>query len=640
VNSWRKHKPEIPILKGISGHIEAGSLTAIVGPSGSGKTTLLNFLSGRLEGSEHLGFSFQYFINDTEVDSVSELKNIIGYVSQDDVIDGRMRPRTLLEFYGRLRGRRDFRQKAQQLINDLQLDHCANTLIGDSFNRGISGGERRRTSIGVELISDPMLLFLDEPTTGLDSTTALDVIRLLSSLKEKGITVVTTIHQPSEEIMRYFDNVFMLCDGHIIFDGTPDRISTTLADLNFKIESFETPIEYFMKVIDIDHIKIHLTKETGEVTEEIAKLLFKERIGHFLELLQRNDKNKIVFLDTNELKEDFTSIREYAKTINQKINVFRQISILLMNYLRLFFQDAFGVVVKSFIFCFAFAILVLAFVNISPIEDNPVAAIQDRMGLHYIFGMYLLFMGVNTSSPLLFQQIRIYNRDKQSGLYGTFAFYIANLVYVIPYFFVCISLGSVVMFYVMGLNNNLPSNFFWFFGFLFVGSFIGGLTLGMFVAVSVSRLELIAPMTSILTIPVFLVSGFFANIKTISWPLFLYSYISPLRFIFQGMTTVEFQNADLYIANCKVEVACASGVTGICFQPLPLEKAQYCDPHVFADYYEKDIWTNFVILVLVIFVWNCLALVVFSVKFRERTLKRSACKPLSREFFQTTDEKI
>jgi ABC-type multidrug transport system ATPase subunit len=307
----------------------------------------------------------------------------------------------------------NYKRRAKQVIDDLQLGHCANTIIGDSFNRGISGGERKRTSIGVELISDPSLLFLDEPTTGLDSTTALDVVGLLSSLKEKGITVVTTIHQPSEEIMKYFDKVFILCDGKIIFDGPPDSISATLTDLKFEIESLDTPIEYFMKVIDIDHIKIHLTKDTGEVTDEDARLLFNERVEKFLELLQKKNEDKLPLSDTKELQDGFVLIREYSKITNQKINVFRQIWILLMYYLRLFFHNLFGVVAKSIIIYGAFTLVLLAFLNISPIEENPIVAIQDRIGVYYIISMYVLFIGVSTSSSLFFEQRGIYLKDRE-----------------------------------------------------------------------------------------------------------------------------------------------------------------------------------------------------------------------------------
>ena len=83
------------------------------------------------------------------------------------------------------------------MLNVLGLTKCADTYIGNNLIRGISGGERKRTSIGIELLSNPSIFFLDEPTTGLDSATSLQLIKLLNKLASKGRTIVTTIHQPS-----------------------------------------------------------------------------------------------------------------------------------------------------------------------------------------------------------------------------------------------------------------------------------------------------------------------------------------------------------------------------------------------------------------------------------------------------------
>ncbi len=105
----------------------------------------------------------------------------------------------------------------ENLIKELGLERCADTKVGNTFIRGLSGGERKRTSIGVELITNPSLLFLDEPTTGLDSTTALNVLELLKHLAENGRNIVSTIHQPSSEIFGQFDNLILMVRGNIIY---------------------------------------------------------------------------------------------------------------------------------------------------------------------------------------------------------------------------------------------------------------------------------------------------------------------------------------------------------------------------------------------------------------------------------------
>lgn len=99
------------------------------------------------------------------------------------------------------------------MIELLGLEKCADTIAGDNMRRGLSGGEKKRVNVGIELISQPNLLFLDEPTTGLDSTTALSVMQQVQSLKSRGITIVSTIHSPSAKILDLFDNIIILVEG-------------------------------------------------------------------------------------------------------------------------------------------------------------------------------------------------------------------------------------------------------------------------------------------------------------------------------------------------------------------------------------------------------------------------------------------
>ena len=118
------------------------------------------------------------------------------------------------------------------------------------------GGEKKRVSIGIELISSPNLLFLDEPTTGLDSSTALDIIKGLKTLTDHGMTLITTIHSPSDDILETFDNLIILCEGNLVYEGAPSKIEKRIKDLGYTLPAFEPPLEYFMKIIDKDYLRI------------------------------------------------------------------------------------------------------------------------------------------------------------------------------------------------------------------------------------------------------------------------------------------------------------------------------------------------------------------------------------------------
>jgi len=181
--------------------------TAILGPSGSGKTTLLNFLSGRLY-SKNLKITGSVQINGKEIVRIDKYQHLIAYVMQDDVLLAMLTPYEAIKFAADMRlsiPEAERESRTRELLKVLGIEKCSNTRVGNALIRGVSGGERKRTSIGVELITNPSLIYLDEPTTGLDSTTALRIVQLLASLAKTGRTVVSTIHQPSSEIFSSFD---------------------------------------------------------------------------------------------------------------------------------------------------------------------------------------------------------------------------------------------------------------------------------------------------------------------------------------------------------------------------------------------------------------------------------------------------
>ncbi|RZC82703.1 hypothetical protein C5167_045491 [Papaver somniferum] len=211
---------EKDILNGITGSASPGEVLALMGPSGSGKTTLLNLLGGRLRDPLTTGGSISY--NDQPYSK--SLKRRIGYVTQDDVLFPHLTVRETLTYAALLRlpktlSKQEKEERAMDVICELGLERCQDTMIGGSFVRGVSGGERKRVCIGNEIIINPSLLLLDEPTSGLDSTTALRIVQMLHDIAEAGKTVVTTIHQPSSRLFHKFDKLVLLGKGSLLYYG-------------------------------------------------------------------------------------------------------------------------------------------------------------------------------------------------------------------------------------------------------------------------------------------------------------------------------------------------------------------------------------------------------------------------------------
>lgn len=187
------------ILHNVSGYAKPKELVCIMGASGSGKTSLLNFLAQRVALSPGAHFEGEVRCNNRIV-NVTDFGKIGAFVQQDDVLIETFTPRESFTFAAKLRTALSpdmIDNKVNEIIQKLGLTQCADTKIGGVALKGLSGGERKRTSIGYELITDPMVILLDEPTSGLDSTTAFRIIKILKREVKLGKTIICTIHSPS-----------------------------------------------------------------------------------------------------------------------------------------------------------------------------------------------------------------------------------------------------------------------------------------------------------------------------------------------------------------------------------------------------------------------------------------------------------
>jgi ABC-type multidrug transport system ATPase subunit len=178
----------------------------------------------------------------------------IGYVQQDDILMQSMSVKECLIFAARMKLPKevDKEERVQELLDSLKLNKCADTKIGGPLLKGISGGERKRTSIGVELITNPNLIFLDEPTTGLDSFTATNVIEVLRDLAASGRTVISTIHQPNSEIYEMFDQLLLLSNGLTLYHNSADLAVEHFRKYGYECPHLTNPADYFMNMMSIE----------------------------------------------------------------------------------------------------------------------------------------------------------------------------------------------------------------------------------------------------------------------------------------------------------------------------------------------------------------------------------------------------
>jgi ABC-type multidrug transport system ATPase subunit len=228
------------ILHDVSFTVEPGELVALVGGSGAGKTTLLEILAGVRAPS-----SGRVRHDGAEVAAGAGPRWGVGYVPQDDIIHVEMPLRRTLQYAARLRlPAGTSSDEADRVVDETMRDL---DLAGrhDVAVRMLSGGQRKRASIAVELLTQPHTFFLDEPTSGLDPSTSAEVVRLLRRLTGRGVTVVLTTHEPAT-IDRCDRVVFLASDGHLAFAGTPAQARRyfgvdDLADVYHRLASEDTP---------------------------------------------------------------------------------------------------------------------------------------------------------------------------------------------------------------------------------------------------------------------------------------------------------------------------------------------------------------------------------------------------------------
>ncbi|KAJ3615119.1 hypothetical protein NHX12_018687 [Muraenolepis orangiensis] len=256
------------ILVDLNGVMRPG-LNAILGPTGSGKSSFLDILAARKDPS---GMSGEVLIDGAP--QPPNFKCLSGYVVQDDVVMGTLTVRENLRFSAALRLPSSVPQSEKEarvslLIKELGLAKVADTTVGTQMIRGISGGERKRTSIGMELIIDPPVLFLDEPTTGLDSSTANSVLLLMAN---KGRTIILSIHQPRYSIYKQFDSLTLLLGGKMVYHGPSADALDYFSNIGFTCEPHNNPADFFLDVINGDYNASALAALRGSEEVDVDEL--------------------------------------------------------------------------------------------------------------------------------------------------------------------------------------------------------------------------------------------------------------------------------------------------------------------------------------------------------------------------------
>ncbi|KAI8468840.1 MAG: hypothetical protein J3K34DRAFT_459689 [Monoraphidium minutum] len=241
------------LLHGITGAVDEGEVLGVMGPSGSGKSTLLSILSGatesvgagaRVEGAVSLGGDARR----------SALRKVTAFVPQKDVLLPALTVEECVRYSALLRLPRalsadEIQERIDGVLAELGLSHVAASLVGGSASiRGVSGGERRRVTIAMALVTRPRLVIMDEPTSGLDSFTAYNLMRTAQEIAMHDRVVIMSLHQPSPDMFDSLSQVLLLAKGRLAYLGAPGGVAPYFAAAGLAVPRKRQPAEHMLHV--------------------------------------------------------------------------------------------------------------------------------------------------------------------------------------------------------------------------------------------------------------------------------------------------------------------------------------------------------------------------------------------------------
>ncbi|KAG5844911.1 hypothetical protein ANANG_G00133180 [Anguilla anguilla] len=528
------------ILIDLNGLMKPG-LNAILGATGSGKSSFLDVLAARKDPA---GLSGEVLIDGAP--QPPNFKCLSGYVVQDDVVMGTLTVRENFRFSAALRlptsvSEREKEEKVNNLITQLGLTKVADSKVGTQMIRGISGGERKRTNIGMELIMDPSVLFLDEPTTGLDASTANSVLLLLKRMANHGRTIIMSIHQPRYSIYRLFDSLTLLVSGKQVFHGPAQNALDYFADIGYACEPHNNPADFFLDVINGDSTAVALTKmQNSEEPDFEEKDSSRQTIEERLVAEYRRSR---YYRDTAEALGKIVQGKEYAvlpksRTITYNTSFAHQFRWVLKRTFRNLLLNPQTSVAQVAVTLFLGLIVGAIFFNVK--DDQ--SGIQNRMGALFFITTNQCF-GALSAAELFITERKLFVHEYISGYYRVSVYFLSKILSdILALRTIPAIVFSGVTYFMIGLKATAPA----FFIFMLTVALEAYAATAMTMAISADQ-TVVAVANIFMTISfVFMMifSGLLVNLPSIMDWLSWFQYLSIPRYGLTALQVNEFTGLD------------------------------------------------------------------------------------------------
>ncbi|OQS04617.1 ATP-binding Cassette (ABC) Superfamily [Thraustotheca clavata] len=510
------------ILHKISGSVHRGQVLGLMGPSGSGKTTLLNALAGVANGTTLI-------TGQLALDSLPlppDYRRLAAYVHQDDNLITTLTVRESMEYSAFLRLPCHWSLEAkQQMVNrvldELRLTHVAESTIGSATSgvRGISGGERRRLSIGMELVTSPSILFLDEPTSGLDSSSANSLVAVLQALAKNGRMVIMSIHQPSTKSFLKLDKVLLLAKGKVMYNGASKHAADYFHRNGLPCPVEETIADHLLDVVsDADNV------------ESLHKLW----LDHHQAIHEPSSSSFINTMSFEMLQAE-AETPDSPNTKKTTISRLFELQILFVRATRTLIRN------KSLVVFHLLLSLILGLVAggiFSGLQLN-LAGFQNRTGSFYFV---LTFFGFATLSSMdvFIKERSLFFKEAGAKYYSPLSYFLSKtLLDLFSLRIIPAILFASVFYYIMGLNP--PADRFLLFTSTLVLFNVAAGSLSLFISTVSKTVGIANLIATVVLLIMLLFGGFLLNVQTMPKAVAPLQWLSLFKYAFEVMMTNELQ---------------------------------------------------------------------------------------------------
>lgn len=530
----KKQVSETHILRNVTGICRPGELLAVMGASGAGKTTLMNCLNFRSDAS--LKIQGKLYANGKLV-TPDLLTSRSAYVQQDDIFVGTITVREQLVFQANLRmdnhiSRSDRMQRVEDVIIELNLVKCADTLIGiPGTTKGISGGETKRLAFACEVLTDPPIMFCDEPTTGLDSFMAQNIVEVMRNLADKGKTIITTIHQPSSEVFALFNRVLLMTEGRTAFLGSTDEAIDFFAGMGKICPEDYNPADFFIGLLAI---KPDTEEDCKHFVEGVCDAFERSSLGQEVTQLVKN--NSMGEVDGIALRDDEMQVAKSpykAGWLAQFREVFKRSALENIRNRMVLRMKLIQVTVIA---------LIIGMIYFD--QEMNQQGIQNLNGALFLILTQLSFSSTMVVIKTFCAEVPLFLREHFNGMYRTDVYFLAKNVAEFPLNVIQPVILVSISYYMVGFNPMVDRFFIHMAIMVLIVNTVA--SFGFFISCMAKDERVGTGLAAPLIIPLMLFGGLFLNansmpvyfiwIRYISW--FFYGFEDLVLNQWDGITNI------------------------------------------------------------------------------------------------------